>query len=87
VWPFPLWDEYKADMKGINADYANIQPGDRGGGGTILGGIFLSFFAEKFPRWVHIDIAPRMESIPEDNLAKGNAGAPIRLLVRAIETF
>jgi leucyl aminopeptidase len=87
VWPLPLWDEYKADMKGINADYANIQPGDRGGAGAILGGIFLSFFAEKFPRWAHLDIAPRMESIPEDNLAKGNAGAPIRLLVRAIETF
>ncbi len=87
VWPLPLWDEYKADMKGINADLANIAPGDKGGGGAILGGIFLSFFAEKFPRWVHIDIAPRMESIPEDNLAKGAAGAPIRLLVRAIETF
>lgn len=90
VWPLPLWKEYEADMKGVHADIANIpamgSPG-RSAGGAIQGGIFLSHFASKFPLFAHIDMAPRMESIPEDNLGKGAAGAPIRLLVRVIEEF
>ncbi len=88
VWPFPLWKEYEADMKGVHADLANVPPAGtsgKGGAGTIQGGIFLSNFTSKFPLWAHIDIAPRMESIPEDNLAKGATGAPVRLLVRLIE--
>ena len=87
VWPLPLWKEYEADMKGIHADLANVPASKGTGGGTIQGGIFLSHFASKFPLWAHIDIAPRMESIPEDNLAKGATGTPVRLLVRLIETF
>lgn len=90
VWPLPLWKEYESDMKGVHADIANIPPAGspgRSAGGAIQGGIFLSHFASKFPLWAHIDMAPRMESIPEDNLAKGAAGAPIRLLVRILEEF
>lgn len=86
VWPLPLWKEYEAEVRGIHADLANATIG-RPGGGTINGGIFLAQFAEKFPQWAHIDIAPRMESIPDDMLAKGATGTPIRLLVRLIETF
>jgi leucyl aminopeptidase len=87
VWPMPLWKEYEADIKGIHADLANVPAAKGGGGGTINGGTFLAAFAEKLPLWAHIDIAPRMESIPEDNLAKGATGAPIRLLVRLVESF
>ena len=86
VWPLPLWKEYEAEVRGIHADLANATVG-RPGGGTINGGIFLAQFTEKFPQWAHIDIAPRMESIPDDMLAKGATGTPIRLLVRLIETF
>lgn len=85
VWPFPLWKEYEADIKGVLADIANVPPAKGQGAGTINGGMFLAQFAGNFPLWAHIDIAPRMESIPEDNLAKGATGAPIRLLVRLIE--
>ncbi len=90
VWPLPLWDEYLADLKSDVADIANVAgpgPSAKSGGGCIAGGIFLKEFAKKFPQWAHLDIAPRMESIPEDNLAKGSSGAPIRLLVRLIETY
>ncbi|MES2014413.1 MAG: leucyl aminopeptidase family protein [Patescibacteria group bacterium] len=87
VWPLPLWKEYEADVKGIHADLANASVSDsRTSGGTINGGMFLAQFAEKFPAWAHIDIAPRMESIPEDMLARGATGTPVRLLVRLIET-
>lgn len=88
VWPLPLWKEYEADVKGINGDLANASTSNaRTSGGTINGGMFLAQFAENFPKWAHIDIAPRMESIPEDMLARGATGTPVRLLVRLIESF
>ncbi|MBI3573463.1 leucyl aminopeptidase [Candidatus Kaiserbacteria bacterium] len=87
VWPFPLWKEYETEVKGVHADLANVPPTKGSGGGTINGGTFLAAFADKLPLWAHIDIAPRMESIPEDNLAKGATGAPIRLLVRLVESY
>ena len=46
--------------------------------------MFLSHFAEGYP-WVHLDIAPRMTSVPGDKLAKGATGEPIRLLTRLLE--
>lgn len=86
VWPLPLWKEYEADVKGIHGDLANASTSSaRTSGGTINGGIFLAQFAGNFKKWAHIDIAPRMESIPEDMLGKGATGTPVRLLVRLIE--
>lgn len=86
--PLPLWDEYAADLKSNTADIANVNgtgASAKSGGGCIQGGSFLSHFTEKFSAWAHIDIASRMESIPEDNLANGSTGAPIRLLIRLLE--
>lgn len=90
VWPLPLWKEYEADMRGVHADIANVPAAGSSGksaGGAIQGGVFLSYFTSKFPLWVHIDMAPRMEAISEDNLAKGSTGTPIRLLTRLLEQF
>ncbi len=85
VWPLPLWDEYKQHLKSHRADISNIATNFSRFGGAIEGGTFLSFFAPKNIPWVHIDIAPRMDSIPSDKLAKGSTGEPIRLLVSFIE--
>jgi leucyl aminopeptidase len=85
VWPLPLWDEYKQHLKSSRADVANIAPNFSKWGGCIEGGTFLSFFAPKNIPWVHIDIAPRMESIPSDKLSKGATGEPVRLLVKFVE--
>ncbi|MDA8597067.1 leucyl aminopeptidase family protein [Candidatus Pacebacteria bacterium] len=87
VWPLPLWDEYKVPLTKTRADVANIQPGFSRMAGTIEGAAFLSFFAPKDVPWCHIDIAPRMESITSDKLAKGSTGEPMRLLVKFIEKF
>ncbi len=84
VWPLPLWDEYAEDIKGTFGDIANAQKSKYGG--AIAGAIFLYQFAKNFP-WVHIDIAPRMTSIEGEYLAKGAAGAPMRLLAKLIERF
>jgi leucyl aminopeptidase len=82
VWPLPLWDEYDEDIKGTFGDVANL--GKTRWGGAITAAAFLKQFAEGYP-WVHIDIAPRMTPVEGEFLAKGSAGAPIRLLVRLLE--
>jgi len=84
VWPLPLWDEYKSNLKSHRADISNIATNFSKWGGSIEGGTFLSHFVEKDVPWVHIDIAPRMESIGSDKLAKGATGEPVRLLVQLI---
>jgi leucyl aminopeptidase len=85
VWPLPLWDEYKSSLKSSRADISNIATNFSRFGGCIEGGTFLSYFAEKNVPWVHIDIAPRMNSIASDKLAKGATGEPVRLLVQLIK--
>ena len=86
VWPLPLWDEYGQHIKSHRADISNIATNFSRYGGTIEGAIFLSHFAPACP-WAHIDIAPRMESIVSDKLAKGSTGEPVRLLVKFAELY
>lgn len=88
LWPLPLWEEYNPMVKGTFGDVPNISTmGNSRYGGVIAGGKFLEVFAKELDcPWVHIDMAPRMTAIPEDCLAKGAAGAPVRFLVRFIES-
>ncbi|MEI8096497.1 MAG: leucyl aminopeptidase family protein [Candidatus Moraniibacteriota bacterium] len=85
VWPLPLWDEYDEEIKGTFGDVANI--GKTRWGGAITAAAFLKQFVEKAYPWVHLDIAPRMTTLPDEFLAKGSAGAPVRLLVKLLEKF
>lgn len=88
VWPLPLWDEYEIVVKSEFADLQNHSISGGRWGGAINGGIFLWQFAKELDcPWAHIDIASRMTSAPGEELAKGAAGAPVRLLVRFIETW
>ncbi len=87
VWPLPLWDEYKSPLKSARADISNIATNFAKWGGAIEGGMFLAAFAPKNIPWAHIDMAPRMESIQSDKLAKGSTGEPVRLLVRFLEQY
>jgi leucyl aminopeptidase len=82
VWPLPLWEEYEDDIRGTFGDWANL--GKTRYGGSITAATFLAQFTGKYP-WVHLDIAPRMTSIEGEYLAKGAAGAPIRLLIKLLE--
>jgi len=89
VWRLPLWDEYEPRVKGEFADIKNVPGGPTSRyGGAIDGGMFLWQFAKELPcPWAHLDIAPRMTAAPEEELAKGAAGAPLRLLVRFMEQW
>lgn len=87
VWPLPLWDEFKQHLKSTRADVTNIANNFSKWGGAIEGGTFLSHFAPKDIPWAHIDMAPRMESVASDKLAKGATGEPVRLLVAFIEAW
>ncbi|OGF71059.1 hypothetical protein A3B18_03885 [Candidatus Giovannonibacteria bacterium RIFCSPLOWO2_01_FULL_46_13] len=84
VWPLPLSADFEEDIKGTFGDWANISKTRYGGATTAAA--FLWQWAKDYP-WVHLDIAPRMTTIEGDYLAKGAAGAPVRLLVRLLEEF
>lgn len=83
VWRLPLWDEYEERVKGTFADLKNVPGGSTSRyGGAIDGAMFLWQFAKELDcPWAHLDIAPRMTSAPGDELAKGAAGEPVRLLL------
>jgi leucyl aminopeptidase len=89
LWPFPSWEEYEEMTKGHFGDVPNISTaGNSRYGGVIAGGMFLKEFANELGcPWIHIDMAPRMTSVPGDNLAKGAAGAPVRFLLEFIENY
>lgn len=89
AWRLPLWDEYEERVKGTFADLKNVPGGSKSRyGGAIDGGMFLWQFAKELSSpWAHLDIAPRMTAAPGDELAKGAAGAPVRLLAHFIEQW
>lgn len=88
VWPMPLWDEYETEVKGINADWANLKvQGVVRTGDAINAALFLYQFAKKFNNWLHIDMAPKTTAVFDEFLAKGSAGTPIRLLVKLLESY
>lgn len=89
LWRLPLWDEYEDRVKGTFADLKNVPGGSTSRyGGAIDGGMFLWAFAKELDcPWAHLDIASRMTDAPGDELAKGAAGAPVRLLTRFIEQW
>ncbi|MGH8100502.1 MAG: leucyl aminopeptidase, partial [Chthoniobacterales bacterium] len=90
VWPLPLTSDYEDDIRGTFGDWANTSTRSGIGGGAITGAVFLWQFTknkkgeQEYP-WIHIDIAPRMTTIESDQLAKGAAGAPVRLIVKFLE--
>lgn len=87
IWPMPLWSEYEEIIKGTRGDFANIGViGNSRWGDVANAAAFLHQFAKPC-KWVHIDIAPRMETIKSDNLAPGAAGEPVRLLTKVIENL
>ncbi len=78
MWPMPLDDDYKEQLKSIIADLPNV--GSRWGG-AITAAMFLKEFADPTP-WVHLDIAGTAwleEAKPY--MAKGPSGIAVRTLI------
>ncbi len=85
VWPLPILDFHKEDMKGRVGDLRNIgSPGT--GAGSSLGGAFLSYFAGATP-WVHLDIAGSAWGATDRDYQGGprGTGVGVRLLVDYVE--
>lgn len=89
MWPMPLWKEYDYIVKGRFADVPNIPAtGNSRYAGVIGGGKFLEVFAKDLEcPWIHIDIAPKMTAAPDEQLAKGALGSPIRFFLALIEKY
>ena len=89
LWRLPMWDEYEDSVRSIFADVANSQSGGAGRYASATNGVmFLWQFAKELDcPWAHLDIAPRMTSTKGDELAKGAAGEPVRLLYAFIESW
>jgi len=81
VWPMPLFSEHEGDVEGNLADVTNTHKNSSRWGGAISAAAFLSKFAGTQP-FAHIDMAPRMLTLPEEEqLSRGAAGFGVRLFV------
>lgn len=88
LWRLPLWDEYEPVVKSDFADLQNHSISGGRWGGATNGAIFLWQFAKELDcPWAHLDIAPRMVSVPGDELAKGATGVGVALLTAFIESW
>jgi len=77
LWQLPLWEEYRAQIKG---DFADIKNTGGRPAGAITAAAFLQHFAEKYT-WAHLDIAGTAwaeKSSP--GAPKGGTGFGVRLL-------
>jgi leucyl aminopeptidase len=79
VWPLPLWDEYREQIKSDVADLKNT--GGRPAG-AITAAALLAEFAQGYP-WVHLDIAgTAWTSKAGPYVPKGGVGVGVRLLTQ-----
>ncbi|MBD3225318.1 MAG: leucyl aminopeptidase [Caldithrix sp.] len=83
VWPMPLDDGYKNELKSDFADIKNL-------GGRWGGAIFAAKFLEQFvgdTKWAHIDIAGTAYGIKDvDYLKTGATGFGVRLAANIIKS-
>jgi len=78
VWPMPLFDEYREQLR---SDYADLKNSGGRPAGAITAAAFLREFVGDVP-WVHLDVAGTASGdgkLPYQ--AKGATGVPTRLLV------
>ncbi len=81
IWPMPMHEGYKEQIKSDVADIKNV--GSKYGG-AITGAQFIAEFVGNTP-WVHLDIAGTFLSEKERSyLVKGATGVPVRTLVNLV---
>ncbi len=81
VWPMPIIDLHKEDMKGTVGDLKNIGSPSTGAG-SCTAGAFLSYFVGEIP-WVHLDIAGTAWGASDRDYQGGpvGTGVGVRLLL------
>lgn len=78
VWPLPLVDAYDSYLDSDYADFSNIS--SKGEAGSITAGLFLRRFVPENSKWLHVDMAGRMDSTEKGYYAKSASGFGARLL-------
>jgi leucyl aminopeptidase len=81
IVPFPMWDDYGAEMKSDIADLKNL-------GGANAGHISAAKFLEHFTNypWIHLDIAgPAYINSQSSYRTKGGVGVGVRMLYHFIK--
>ena len=84
MWPLPMDEEYKEQLKSAYADLHNI-----GGrlGGAITAALFLRDFVGDTP-WIHLDIAgTAWLDDAKPYLGKGASGVGVRTFVRLAQSW
>jgi leucyl aminopeptidase len=86
LWPLPLLDYHKEQMKGVFGDLKNISGGDMGAGSSA-GAAFLAPFVGSTD-WAHLDIAGTAWGGSNRDWVGGSLGSGVgtRLLVRYLES-
>ena len=81
VWPLPILDHHKKDMKGTIGDLRNISSPATGAGSSTAGA-FLSNFVGEIP-WAHLDIAGSAWGATDRDYQGGQVGTGVgvRLLI------
>ncbi len=84
VWPLPIWDDQRDQMKSEIADLVNS--GGRPAG-TAAAAAFLENFIGEWP-WAHIDIASvDLEPKGKPYIPKGASGFGVRLLTELLSNW
>ena len=85
LWPMPLTDEYRSEIKSEIADITNSAGRD---GGAIKAAAFLDAAVEDGTEWAHVDIAGTFWSDKDRPQApKGPQGPSVRTLVALAERY
>ena len=78
LWQMPLWDEFREEMKGAQADLRNL--GARWGGANNAAA-FLSNFVGRVRKWAHIDIAGTAYEASRESGKSGATGYGVPLAI------
>ena len=80
LWPLPIWEEHREQVKGTDTDLKNV--GVARQAGTIAGAALLEHFVADGVKWAHLDIAPTALADTEGPYTpKSASGFGVRLLI------
>ena len=83
LWQFPLWEDYKKEIKSDVADVKNYSGNPSAG--AITAAKFLEAFIQNHKEWAHMDIAGVAVSDSEFSSQKSATAFGIRLLLQYLD--
>lgn len=85
LWPMPMYDEYKDEIK---SDMAEVKNSASRTSGVAASAKFIEHFTEGYP-WAHLDVASMVWSQSDANplAPKGATGYGVRLLVELSKAY